>query len=93
MANPPKKPESTTSFGQAFGACLDSYGKKPSALAAEMGVTRSYISSVSTGKKSVGAGKVDEIADKIGVTDQERTVMHRAAAKDAGFRIDLPDDF
>ncbi len=87
------KPGEAKAFGAALEKYLDQYGKSRTGVANDLGVSRSYISQLTTGVKAARADKIDSIADKIGVTDQERTDLHRAAAKDAGFRIDLPEDF
>lgn len=87
------KADDAKAFGAALGKYLDQYGKSRSAVASEMGITRSYISQLTTGAKTVSAEKVDSLADTIGITEEERVDLHRAAAKSAGFRIDLPEGF
>jgi transcriptional regulator with XRE-family HTH domain len=87
------KADDTKAFGMALSKYLDQYGKSRSAVASEMGATRSYISQLTTGAKAVSAEKVDSLADTIGLSEAERIELHRAAAKSAGFRIDLPEGF
>lgn len=87
----PKK--AAGAFGTSFGEILDRHGRTQSALASQMGTTRGYISQLATGQKGVSATTVENISDALGVSAEERLELHRAAAKDAGFRIDLPDDF
>jgi len=87
------KRDGDKAFGAALGKYLDQYGKSRAGVASEMGITRSYISQLTTGAKVASAEKVDSLADTIGVSQEERVDLHRAAAKSAGFRIDLPEDF
>jgi transcriptional regulator with XRE-family HTH domain len=87
------KPDEDKAFGAALGKYLGQYGKSRAGVASEMGITRSYISQLTTGAKVASAEKVDSLADTIGVSQEERVDLHRAAAKSAGFRIDLPEDF
>ena len=87
------KADDAKALGETLGKYLDQYGKSRSAVASEMGITRSYISQLTTGAKTVSAEKVDSLADTIGITEEERVDLHRAAAKSAGFRIDLPEGF
>lgn len=82
-----------SNFGLALDQSLRSRGWNKLRLAAEIGSSPAYVSSISTGTKNVSASKVDEIAAKIGLNETETVKMHRAAALDQGFRLDLPDDF
>ncbi len=45
------------------------------------------------GRKLASGAQVDRLAEALGLPPSERTRLHRAAARDAGFRLDLPDDF
>jgi DNA-binding Xre family transcriptional regulator len=80
-----------------FGAVLDALmmrrGVRASRLAEALGVTPSYLSALVTGVKPVSPDRVEEIADSLGAEPEERAKLHRAAARDMGFRLDLPDDF
>ncbi|MBT28049.1 MAG: hypothetical protein CMO01_00200 [Thalassobius sp.] len=80
-------------FGARLGDILARHDRTQSSVASGMGVTNAYISALRTGKKGVSAATVDSLADNIGATPDERVSLHRAAAVDAGFRLDLPDDF
>jgi transcriptional regulator with XRE-family HTH domain len=85
--------DAKTKFSETFGGYLDRRSMTQSSVADATGTSRAYVSSVSTGKKPVGPTAVDNLADAIKATDEERTNLHRAAAIDAGFKLDLPDDF
>lgn len=80
-----------------FGAYLDEqihHGRTSTGeLAGHLQRSESYISQIKTGLKNAGPKAVDKIADALGAPDEERARMHLAAAKDAGFKIRLPDGF
>ena len=80
-------------FGAALSAALDEAAMNQSELAEMSGTTRSYISQLANGHRTPSAEAVDKIADKLKVSPQTRTRLHRAAAADSGFKLDLPDDF
>ena len=87
------KKQSKTRFGTLYQECLRRHDMTQSSVAKVTGNSRSYVSQVIVGKKSAGPNTVDSMANAIDATDGERRELHRAAASDAGFRIDLPDDF
>jgi|GEM_PF-1456281 len=88
-----RPPRGRSGFGEVLDRILMRRGLRASQLAAGLGVTPSYLSALVTGQKPVSAERVDQIADLLGAGPEERTRLHRAAAKDLGFRLDLPDDF
>lgn len=59
------------------------------ALADNLDISSAYISSVLNGKRNPSAQWVDLIADTLQVTPERRVEMHRAAARDLGYRLDL----
>ena len=73
--------------------CLKRHDMTQSSVAKAIGSSRSYVSQVIVGKKLAGPNTVESMAKAINATDKERQALIRAAADDAGFRIDLPDDF
>ena len=91
MSGPDKK--STTRFGKELSAQLKARRLRPTDISQDLGVSVSYVSGLTTGAKNASAQTADRIADVIGAADEERVRLHRAAAVDAGFRLDLPDDF
>lgn len=82
-----------TKFGEAFGTYLERRAMTQASVAQATGTSRSYVSQIASGKKPAGPGVVDTMATAIQATEEERGLLHQAAAVDAGFRIDLPDDF
>ncbi|MCX7890292.1 MAG: helix-turn-helix domain-containing protein [Rhodobacteraceae bacterium] len=82
-----------SNFGAELDRMLNFRGIRASRLAEVLGVSPSYLSALVTGLKPVSADRVEEIADLIGAEPTERARLHRAAARDMGFRLDLPEDF
>jgi transcriptional regulator with XRE-family HTH domain len=82
-----KKPETET--GAALGDILAERGVSQQALARRAGVSQPYVNQVATGKRRASAGWIDMVATVLELSDEERERLHRAAAKDHGFKIDL----
>lgn len=82
-----------TAFGEALSDLLWDYRKRQTDLSRDLGISTSYVNALKTGKKAAAAPTVDRIADALGARPEDRVRLHRAAARDAGFKLDLPDDF
>jgi DNA-binding Xre family transcriptional regulator len=82
-----------TAFGAALSDLLWDYRKRQTDLSAALGTSTSYVNALKTGKKAAAAPTVDRIADALGAGPADRVRLHRAAARDAGFKLDLPDGF
>lgn len=80
-------------FGEALSDLLSAYRRRQSDLSRELGVSNAYVSALVKGKKGAAAPTVDRIADALKAAPKDRVRLHRAAARSAGFRLDLPDDF
>lgn len=78
-----------TAFGVALSEQLDRANLSQTALAEATGTSPSYVNQTMSGKKPVGPQWADMVADVLGVSDRERVRLHRAAASDAGFKLDL----
>lgn len=85
--------EDGTAFGSALSDLLWDYRKRQTDLSRDLGISTSYVNALKTGKKAAAAPTVDRIADALGARPEDRVRLHRAAARDAGFKLDLPDDF
>lgn len=85
--------EPDTEFGRAFAAALERHGRSQISVAEALGTSRAYVSALRTGSKNAAASTVDRVADALNLAEPERIELHRAAAKDAGFKLDLPPDF
>lgn len=96
-ADEPEAPRETSDLGTAFGAALSDllwdYRKRQTDLSRDLGTSASYVNALAKGKKAAAAATVDRIADALGARPEDRVRLHRAAARDAGFKLDLPDDF
>jgi DNA-binding Xre family transcriptional regulator len=82
-----------TAFGAALSDLLWDYRKRQTDLSRDLGISTSYVNALKTGKKAAAAPTVDRIADALGARPEDRVRLHRAAARDAGFKLDLPDGF
>lgn len=82
-----------TRFGRELRAALDGGHLKQSFLSESLGVSNAYVSSLVTGKRHAAPATIDRIAQALSLGTDGRTRMHRAAAMDAGFSLDLPDDY
>lgn len=82
-----------TAFGAALSDLLWDYRKRQTDLARDLGISTSYVNALKTGKKAAAAPTVDRIADALGAKPRDRVRLHRAAARDAGFKLDLPERF
>lgn len=56
-------------------------------------VSKAYISAIANGRKAVSPERIDTMSKALGFSEAEVRRLHRAAALDAGFKLDLPDDF
>ena len=88
-----KEKDSETEFGRAFSEALDRHRLTQSDVATRLQATQPYVSALSSGRTKATARTVDKVADALGADQAERVRLHRAAARDAGFQLDLPDDF
>lgn len=83
--------------GAAFAAALDDmlgrYRRRQSDVARSLGTSDAYVSALKTGRKVATAQTADRIADALEASAEDRVRLHRAAAQDAGFRLELPEDF
>lgn len=79
--------------GQVLLRSLQERGMSQRALAEHLDVSPAYVSSLVSGKKSLSPPTADRVASVMAMAPQEVLGLHRAAAQDQGFRLDLPDDF
>jgi transcriptional regulator with XRE-family HTH domain len=97
MTAPEKKTAGKSAMRSNFGTTLEqtlrAADMKQTDICDLIGTSRAYVSGIVTGSKSVTASTVDKIADALKADEATRVKMHRAAAIDQGFKLDLPDDF
>lgn len=89
MTSRSKKGDYASAFGRALDEQLAKRGMRQSEIAAATAHSPSYVNQTMTGKKPVPPQWVDLVADVIRATPEERAHMHRGAALDHGFKIDL----
>jgi DNA-binding Xre family transcriptional regulator len=90
MTSSSKGRKTKTAFGYQLYRHLDSRGITASALADAVGVTGATVSHFNTGERKPNADWVDLICNTLELSTWDRAVLHQAAARDCGFKIDLP---
>ena len=83
-----KKPKRTLT-AEALGEILAGRKLSQARAASASGFSQPYLNQVATGKRLPSADWVDTVANALGLSPEERERLHRAAAKDHGFKIDL----
>lgn len=78
-----------SAFGAALEAELRARAETQTAVAGRVGVSPAYLSSVMTGRRTASAEFADRVTEalRLGLDGRER--LHRAAARDRGFRLDF----
>lgn len=76
-----------TEFGAALDAQLAPRGLRQSDVASATGRSASYLNQTMTGAKPALPEWVDIIAEAIGLDEEQRQALHRAAARDRGYKI------
>ncbi len=79
-----------TEFGQSVAAHLRERGMTQEDLAEATGMSQPYTNQILTGRKTASARWADLVADALKLAPKERAGLHAAAAKDNGFKIELP---
>jgi ribosome-binding protein aMBF1 (putative translation factor) len=78
-----------TEFGASVSRALAESRMTQTELAEGLGKSVSYTNQVITGRKKPTPKWADLVADVMGLSNRKRVELHRAAAKDAGFQLDL----
>jgi transcriptional regulator with XRE-family HTH domain len=76
-------------FGEALSVLLAVREISQSALAARLGKSVAYLNQTMTGVKRAQPDFVEAIAAALKLTESQRGDLHKAAAKDKGYKIDL----
>lgn len=87
------KKRAKTRFAQLVREVMAERAPSQAEVARSIGVSRAYVNAVLSGEKGVSAENVDRFADALGLDEPTRVRLHRAAAEDSGFRINLPEDW
>ena len=80
---------SACAFGAAVNAALTERRMSQYELAEAVGKSRAYTNQTMTGRKSASPQWVNLVAETLKLSAKERVALHRAAAKDQGYEIDL----
>jgi cyanate lyase len=78
-------------FGATVSRHLRNRSMTQETLASAIGRSQSYTNQVITGQKVPSARWADLVADALKLSPEERQKLHAAAARDNGFKIELPD--
>lgn len=101
MAGPPKEPRGprpagggpvslpATETAQALGEILAGRGLSQYRAAKMAETSQPYLNQVATGRRRASAEWIDLIANALELSPEESERLHRAAARDHGFKIDL----
>lgn len=83
----------TTEFGKAAEDLLMKRNLRVSAISADIGVSASHAYNVIRGSRAASPEFVSAMALAVQATPQETLNLNMAAAKDAGFNLDIPEDW
>lgn len=78
-----------TAFGEALSKQLSANQTNASSLAQTIGASPAMISRMANGSRTVSPQWADVIAKALALTSKETAALHRAAALDAGYKLDL----
>lgn len=84
-----RRERTKSEFGTSVSRALAEANLTQVDLAASTNVSPSYVNQTVTGKKRVHPEWVDLVANVLKLQARERAKLHRAAAKDFGFKLDL----
>lgn len=79
----------TSNFGASARRCLAEASLTQAALADAVGVSPSYVNQALAGKKRPSPQWIDLMARAARLSVNQRRELHRAAALDAGYKLDL----
>lgn len=76
-------------LGTAVSSTLAAVGRSQPSLAREVKCSTAYVNHVITGRRSPSGEWVDLIAAALEMSPEERAKLHLAAARRAGYNIDI----
>lgn len=85
--------DSSSHAGRAITRSLVEHGLSQKALAERLDVSPAYVSALVSGKKPLSPPTAERVSAALSLSAGASVALHRAAALDQGFRLDLPDDF
>lgn len=78
-----------TETAAALGAILAERSVSQYRASKLAGISQPYMNQIATGRRRASAEWIDLVSNALNLTPEERQNLHRAAAKDHGFKIDL----
>jgi transcriptional regulator with XRE-family HTH domain len=78
-------------FGMAVAGLLRGRHMTQERLAKAVGRSQSYTNQILNGQRTPSAEWADLVADALALPAEERQKLHAAAARDNGFKIELPE--
>jgi cyanate lyase len=85
----PRRSSTNSTFGAAVSTLLAERRMSQADLAQAVGKSHAYTNQTLTGRKSASPEWVNLVAQTLRLSPKQRATLHRAAAKDQGYEIDL----
>src|SRR5262245_42322917 len=85
----PRRSSTKSTFGAAVSSLLTERRMSQADLAEAVGKSHAYTNQTLTGRKSASPEWVNLVAETLRLSPKQRATLHRAAAKDQGYEIDL----
>jgi cyanate lyase len=85
----PRRSSTNSTFGAAVSTLLAARRMSQADLAQAVGKSHAYTNQTLTGRKSASPEWVNLVAETLRLSPKQRGTLHRAAAKDQGYEIDL----
>ncbi len=80
-----------TRLAASLGDILAERGLSQASAAARANISQPYFNQVAKGRRRASAEWIETVANALGLGEEERAELHRAAARDHGFKIDLSE--
>ena len=78
-----------TQLAASLGDILAGRGLSQASAAARANISQPYFNQIAKGRRLASAEWIETVANALGLDEAERAALHRAAARDHGFKIDL----
>jgi len=81
--------KSYSNFGASVVSCLEQRRQTQADLSRKLGRSRSYVHQTLSGHRKPSPEWVDIVARTLKLNEAQRLALHKAAAVDRGFKLDL----
>jgi transcriptional regulator with XRE-family HTH domain len=78
-----------TRLAASLGDILAGRGLSQASAAARANISQPYFNQVAKGRRLASAEWIETVANALDLDHEQRAELHRAAARDHGFKIDL----